>query len=449
MSALFGTDGIRGCFNSYPMIPEMAVKVGKAVAAGYPEPDRPARILLGRDTRISGPVIEMALASGILSTGNNVIFGGIMPTPAVAALTASGLADFGIAITASHNPYHDNGIKIFKKDGYKLTDKEEAKLEKLILSKKLICVCESVKIAGKIESFNNGVDLYCDFLAKSFPENFISENLKIIMDCSNGATYKAGPAIFKKFCKNAEAISTEPDGMNINKNCGSEHPEHLAQKIKEKGAHAGFAFDGDGDRIIAIDENGKKITGDQILAIFAGYMQKKGLLKNNVLVSTKMSNIGLKMALKRMGIKHIESDVGDRYVVQDMIKAGAVLGGEDSGHIIFLDTHTTGDGILTAMRLARIMEEEKKSLSELACVMDVFPQKIINVPVSQKPDIQAIPAIVEVIKSVEEKLKDKGRVLVRHSGTQPLCRVMVEGPSMDETEKYCSLIADMVKNKIG
>ncbi len=449
MTILFGTDGIRGPANKYPMIPEIALNVGRAVVSLFSDGDKPFKVLIGRDTRISGSMLEMALASGILSMGKDAIQGGVLPTPAIAAITASGMADLGIAITASHNPFEDNGIKIFKKDGYKLTDREEEKLEKIILSEKLPSVCEPVRLTGKIEHMENATDLYCDFLAKSFPPDFICEKLKIMIDCSNGATYKAAPAVFKKFCKSTEVISVNPDGININKNCGSEHPYYLAEKIKQARANGGFAFDGDGDRIIAIDENGNRITGDQILGIFAWYMQKKGLLQNNVVVSTKMSNMGLKMGLKQMGIRHMESDVGDRYVVLDMIKSKAVLGGEDSGHIVFLDCHTTGDGILTGLRLLQIMKDENKPLSELASVIKIFPQKIINVPVSQKPDIETLSAVVEVIKSVEQKLKDKGRVFVRYSGTQPLCRVMVEGPSMEETEEYCAAIAGVIRKEIG
>jgi phosphoglucosamine mutase len=449
MGKLFGTDGIRGAANVYPMTAEMALNIGRAIVSLFKKERHQAKIIIGKDTRISGYMLEYAIVSGICSMGGDAHLAGTLPTPAVACLTASMQADAGIVISASHNPFYDNGIKIFKSDGYKLPDEKESEIEDLILNSKAASLCESVRETGKVFRIADAGKQYADFLKSALPGDFSLKGMKIVLDGSNGATYRVAPQIFKDFGADVEALSVSPDGRNINEKCGSQHPETLQKWVVESGADIGLAFDGDGDRLIAVDEKGNVITGDQILAICAKVMKQKGILKNNLAVCTVMSNIGFKLALKDMGINYLTADVGDRYVLQEMRTSGAVIGGEDSGHTIFLDHHTTGDGILTALKLIEAMKTESKPLSELTEIMSVFPQILMNVAVKDKPEIDTIPEIVNEIKAAEESLGEKGRVLVRYSGTQPLCRVMVEGPTHAETERYCLQIVNAVQKKIG
>ena len=449
MGKLFGTDGIRGVANEYPMTPEMAVNIGKAVALLFKDDRDTSKIVIGKDTRISGDMLEHALVSGICSMGVDVHLAGIMPTPGVAFLTSSTKARAGIVISASHNPYYDNGIKIFSKEGYKLSDKKENEIEQLVLKENISSIEKPIGVIGRVYKITDAVQRYGDFLKRSVPKTNYLQNLKIVIDCSNGATFTVAPSVYKELGAEVEALYVTPDGKNINDNCGSEHPDVLKEVVVEKGADIGLAFDGDGDRLIAVDEKGTAITGDQILAVCANFMQQKGLLKGNMVVSTIMSNLGLGNVLREMNIKHFQAKVGDRYVVEEMIASGAVLGGEDSGHMVFFDHHTTGDGILTSLKLLEALREQSKPLSELAKIMTILPQVLLNVEVRKKPDLDTIPEIRAAIKSVENNLGEKGRVLVRYSGTQPMCRVMVEGPTVAETKKYCRQIADIVENKIG
>ncbi|MGD9335675.1 MAG: phosphoglucosamine mutase [Desulfobacterales bacterium] len=449
MGKLFGTDGIRGIANQYPMTPEMAIAIGRAVAAIFKEDDKQSKIVIGKDTRISGDMLEHALISGICSMGVDAYLTGILPTPGVAFMTSSIGANAGIVISASHNPYYDNGIKIFKANGYKLSDEEEDEIERFVFNQSIVSISKSVRDTGRVFEIDDAGIAYCNFLKQTVSENFYFKDIKIIMDCSNGATFEVAPAIFNELGAKVTTLSVTPDGKNINDNCGSQHPENLEKSVVKNGAHIGLAFDGDGDRLIAVDEKGIVATGDQILAVCAKFMKKKGLLKGNRVVSTVMSNMGLGQALRKMGIKHMTTAVGDRYVMEKMVASGAVLGGEDSGHMIFLNHHTTGDGILSALRLIEVMKEESKPLSELCKIMTIFPQILINVDVSRKPDLRNIPDIKNAIKSVQIALGEKGRVVVRYSGTQPICRVMVEGPTIDETRKYCRQLADIVKENLG
>jgi len=449
MGELFGTDGIRGVANQYPMTPEMAVTIGRAVAAIFKGHDRQSKIIIGKDTRISGDMLEHALVSGICSMGVDVYLVGILPTPGVAFMTSSTGADAGIVISASHNPFYDNGIKIFKGNGYKLSDEEEDKIEQLVFNKNFASTSKSVRNTGRVYEIADAGNAYGSFLKQTVSENYHFKDIKIVIDCSNGATFEVAPAIFNELGAKVESLYINPDGKNINDKCGSQHPENLKKSVVKNGADIGLAFDGDGDRLIAVDEKGSVKTGDQILAVCAKFMKQKGLLKDNQVVSTVMSNMGLGKALKDMGIKHMTAKVGDRYVMEKMISSGAVLGGEDSGHMIFLNYHTTGDGILTALRLIEAMEEESKPLSELCKIMKVFPQVLINVDVKRKPDLENVPAIKDAIESVEKRLREKGRVVVRYSGTQSICRIMVEGPTIDETRKYCRQLADTVKITLG
>jgi len=450
MGRLFGTDGIRGVANQYPLTAEAVFGIGRAVALIFGDSTAPAKIIIGKDTRLSGSMIEDALASGICSTGARVCLAGILPTPAVAYLTASTDAVAGVAISASHNPFYDNGIKIFDADGYKLSDSKEDEIEHFWRSNPMDPFGREDELcSGPVEELKDAAERYLAFLQSALPDARQFSGVKIVLDCSNGATYAVAPKLFKNLAAQVEAIHIRPNGKNINAECGSEHPERLIDTVLAKKADVGLAFDGDGDRLVAVDETGRVVSGDRTLAICARFLKRKGLLKNNVVVSTVMSNLGLRLALKELGINHLFSPVGDRYVLDQMNASGAVIGGEDSGHMIFLDQHTTGDGMLTAIRLIQIMREENKPLSELSQVMSVFPQALLNVDVQKKPAIETVPEIMAAIRSVEERLGEKGRVLVRYSGTQPLCRVMVEGPEENETRTYCQHIADIVKAALG
>ncbi len=450
MGRLFGTDGIRGAANKYPLTAEVIGKIGRAVASIFGGSDDRAKIIIGKDTRESGEMIEDALTSGICSAGGDVSLAGVLPTPAVANLTSSSDANAGIVISASHNPFYDNGIKIFDADGGKLADQKEDEIEYRVLNEDVaIAKDKPVDGPGNVEIFKDAPERYLSFLKGTLRNKTFLNGLKILLDCSNGATYAVAPKLFNDLGAQVEAISVSPNGKNINANCGSEHPEALIDRVLKKKADIGLAFDGDGDRMIAVDEKGQVITGDRILAICARTLKRKGLLRNNVVVSTVMSNLGLRLALKDLGIEHLMTQVGDRYVLQQMNASGAVIGGEDSGHVIFLDQHTTGDGMLSAIRLIQTMHDENMTLSELRNVMAVSPQVLLNVEVTRKPAIESITPLMDAIRSVEKKLGEKGRVLVRYSGTQPMCRVMVEGPDRNETQQYCQQIADVVKTTLG
>lgn len=449
MGKLFGTDGVRGVANEYPMTSEMAMRIGMATAHLFKRAGHQPRIIIGKDTRVSGYMIEYALVSGICAMGVDAYLVGPMPTPGVAFLTNSMRADAGIVISASHNPFQDNGIKIFSSDGYKLPDEKEEEIEEIILSGTMDKLNPSPKTLGKAYNIEGARGRYIVFVKNTFPKEYTLEGTKIVLDASNGATYRVAPKPFFEMGADVHTIFAEPNGENINAECGSQHPEVLAEEVLRQGAHAGFAFDGDGDRCIAVDEKGTVLTGDQLMAICAKVMKKEGSLTNNLVVETVMSNIGFGLALKQLGIDKATAPVGDRYVLEMMKAKGASLGGEDSGHLIFLNHHTTGDGIITAIQVLKAMKAEGRPLSELAKVMTVFPQKLININVASKPDISTVPAITGVIAEVEGKLGEKGRVLVRYSGTQNMCRVMVEGPTHDETERYCKQIAEVVKGAIG
>ncbi len=450
MGRLFGTDGIRGVANEYPLTAEAVFRIGRAVALFFGGVAIPTKIIIGKDTRLSGDMIEDALASGICSVGADACLAGILPTPAVAYLASSTDAAAGIAISASHNPFYDNGIKIFDADGYKLSDPIEDEIEGLLLANNIDhSRGKSNHRIGNVETLKDVPERYLAFLQNTLPDAKLFNGMKIVLDCSNGATYAVAPELFQDLGAQVEAINIRPNGKNINADCGSEHPETLIDTVLAKKADIGLAFDGDGDRLVAVDEKGFVISGDRTLVICAQSLKRKGLLKNNLVVSTVMSNLGLRLALKELGINHLMSPVGDRYVLEQMNANGAVIGGEDSGHMIFLDQHTTGDGILTAIRLIQTMRDENKPLSELSQVMTVFPQVLLNISVQNKPQIESVPEIMDAIRSVEDILGEKGRVLVRYSGTQPLCRVMVEGPDKDETQRYCQRIADVVKTALG
>lgn len=445
MGRLFGTDGIRGRANTYPITAEVALRCGQAVGM-FARASGKTLVVIGKDTRISGDMLEAALAAGIAAAGVDAGLAGIIPTPGVAFLTRC-LDDVGagIVISASHNPFEDNGIKIFKEGGVKLSDEEEEKIEAHISGKDAV----SGDVVGKIVSISDSLERYANFLKEKFPVGNPHGKLKLIIDASNGAASAICPQVFKPPYFDIQMIHAKPDGANINKDCGSQHTKDLSRQVIREKAHAGLAFDGDADRLIAVDENGNEITGDRILAICACHAKDKGTLKNNTVVSTTMSNIGLTKALESKGIVHLKSDVGDRKVLEEMVRSGAVMGGEDSGHMIFLDAHSTGDGILTALKLLTVMVEKGRSLSHLAKIMTVYPQVLKNVKVdASRPDFTRIPPIANTIADAESKLSGRGRVLIRYSGTQPLLRVMVEGPEKQETLDLCDKICQSIQEHL-
>lgn len=450
MARLFGTDGVRGVANLDPMTAEMALEIGRAVAhVCKRHRDHRHRVVIGKDTRVSGYMLESALTAGICSMGVDVLLVGPVPTPGIAYLTHSMRADAGVVISASHNPYQDNGIKIFSLSGFKLPDAEEDEIEDLITSGRIKDIRPTADEIGKAHRVDDATGRYVVFCKNTFPDELTLEGMKIVLDCANGATYKAAPMIFAELGADVTTIYDEPDGVNINDHCGSQHTEDLRAKVIELGAEIGLAFDGDGDRLIAVDEKGEEITGDQIMVICAKRLKDQGKLRNNLVVSTVMSNFGFGLALKALGIDYTATKVGDRYVLEMMQRRDAIIGGEESGHTIFRDLHTTGDGIVTALQLLAALRDAGKPLSEMSKLMQVFPQKVINVTVTRKPPLDDLPEIGVAVKAAEAELGEKGRVLVRYSGTQSMCRVMVEGPTHEVTDRLARQIADTVKKSIG
>jgi len=446
MTRLFGTDGIRGIANRYPITPEMGIHLGRAVVRFCRQMDSPPSVVIGRDTRGSGEMLAFAVASGVLSAGGKTFMVGQIPTPGVAYLVRSLHTGAGVVLSASHNPQEYNGFKLFSCDGFKLSDIEESQIESLILSSK---EPPEETSPGRAEGVEKAWQQYMDFLGKTFPSGQTLNGIRLVIDCANGAAFQVAPALLKKLGAAVVTLFARPDGRNINDRCGSQHPEVLQQEVLKTGAKAGLAFDGDGDRLVAVDEKGSVLSGDQILAVCARMLKEQGALKNNLVVSTVMSNMGLRFALKDMGIQHVTTRVGDRYVMEAMKENDAILGGENSGHIIFLNHHSTGDGILSSLQLLSAMLWFEKPLSELGTIMTIFPQALINVPVREKPDFASIPELEKMVQQVEGALGDRGRVLVRYSGTEPLCRVMVEGENRERVEQYAAEIAEKIRQTFG
>lgn len=447
MGRFFGTDGVRGVANVAPMSAEMALKLGRATAyvcKRHSKAVRP-RIVIGKDTRVSGYMLESALVAGICSMGVDVFMVGPMPTPGVAFITRSMRADAGLVISASHNPYQDNGIKIFSRTGYKLPDAEEDEIEDLITSGRIEEIRPTADKIGKAKRIDDALGRYIVFCKRAYPEDISLEGVKVVLDCANGATYKVAPIIFSELGAEVTAIHCSPNGTNINDHCGSQYTSDLRAKVVETGAVIGLAFDGDGDRLIAVDEKGNELSGDHIMAICGKFYKERGRLKNNLLISTIMSNFGFSSALTELQIEELQSDVGDRYVLEMMKDKDAILGGEASGHMIFLDHHTTGDGIISAMQLLAALQYSGLPLSELSQVMTMAPQRMINVDVREKPPIDQVPKLQAAIATAQEELSDQGRVLIRYSGTQAMCRVMVEGPTEEMTNRICEQLADEVR----
>jgi len=429
MRKLFGTDGIRGVANIYPMTTEIAMQVGRAIAFIVKNKKGRHRIVIGKDTRVSGYMIENALAAGICSMGVDVLLVGPLPTPGIAFITTSMRADAGVVISASHNPFQDNGIKIFSNDGFKLPDEVEADIEELIFSQKMATLRPVAEEVGKARRIDDAKGRYIVFLKNIFPKKQTLDGMHIVLDCANGATYGVAPYVLEELGAKVTSLGVSPDGKNINHKCGALHPELMAAKVKETGADIGLALDGDGDRLIVCDEKGRVVDGDHIMAICAKDLIKRKKLKKKTLVTTVMSNMGLEIAMKEMGGKMIRTNVGDRYVVEEMRKNGYSFGGEQSGHLVFLDHITTGDGNLAALRLLAIMKKRKKKLSELAKVMTSYPQVLNNVRTTSKIDLDNFPSFQKAVKKMEKKLGKSGRILVRASGTEPVIRVMIEGSS--------------------
>jgi phosphoglucosamine mutase len=450
MGRLFGTDGVRGVANVHPMTAEMALEIGRAAAyVCKRHKTRRHAIVIGKDTRLSGYMLESALTAGICSMGVDVLLVGPMSTPGIAFITRSMRADAGMVISASHNPYQDNGIKIFSRDGFKLPDAVEDEIEELITGGRIKNIRPTADDIGKAHRIDDAMGRYIVFCKSTFPETMSLEGMRIVLDCANGATYKAAPTIFSELGAEVTVMHCAPDGLNINDRCGSQHTEGLSARVRDLKADIGLAFDGDGDRLIAVDETGAEITGDHMMAICAKWYKEQGLLKNNLVIATVMSNFGFFVALREMGIEPGVSKVGDRYVLEMMRQKGAVLGGEASGHLIFLNHHTTGDGIISALQLLSALRHYRRPLSVLARVMTLSPQRIINVDVKAKPPLDSIPELQKALKEAEAELGDRGRVLIRYSGTQAMCRVMVEGPTQEMTDRLTRALADVVERSIG
>lgn len=449
MRKLFGTDGIRGVANVEPMTTEMAMQVGRGVAYIFKNKNRRHKIVIGKDTRLSGYMLENALVAGICSMGVDVLLVGPLPTPGIAFITASMRADAGIVISASHNPFQDNGIKIFSGNGFKLPDDLEMKIEELIFSEKIDSLRPTAAEVGKAYRVDDAVGRYVVHLKNSFPKDLSLDGMKIVLDCAHGAAYKVAPAVFEELGAEVIALGVEPNGENINFQCGSLHPHLVMEKVKECQADLGVSLDGDADRAIFADEKGSLVDGDQIMAICAHDLKKKKRLKHNTLVATVMSNMGLDLAMKGEGIKVIRTPVGDRYVVEEMNRGGYNLGGEQSGHFIFLDYNTTGDGVLSALQVLAVMKREDKKLSELATIMTKFPQVLINVPVKEKKEPAQIPELTDLLKKIKEKLEKKGRILVRPSGTENLMRIMVEGEDYAKINAYGQEVAASIRKNMA
>jgi phosphoglucosamine mutase len=446
---LFGTDGIRGQANRYPVNADLALNLGKALgkrlrAQGYGS----VRAVIGKDTRLSGYMLETAITSGLVSAGCDVFLVGPVPTPAVAHLTRSLAADVGIMLTASHNPYDDNGIKIFNPQGYKLEDEEEAELTSLILNSDLSTDNIRSDQLGKAYRLDDARGRYIEF-AKSTINNEKLSGFKVVMDCANGAAYDMGPWIFRELGATVIKTGVTPDGLNINANCGALYPEVAARLVKEHGADIGIALDGDADRVIFADADGNIVDGDRVLAACAIAFKKQGLLTNNTLVATSMSNLGLHDAMRKNGIRIEVTDVGDRYVIDAMRKSGYALGGEKSGHLIFHHHATTGDGIISALQVMRIMKQEGKTLAQLADCMAEYPQKLVSLKVREKKPIHEVAVLSDAIKACEDDLKDAGRVIVRYSGTEPKIRLLVEASESALVEAWIAKLTQAVADGLG
>ncbi len=449
MRRLFGTDGVRGTANIYPMTTEIAMQIGRGIAFLVKDKKHGHRIVIGKDTRISGYMIENALAAGICSMGVDVLLVGPLPTPGIAFITSSMRADAGVVISASHNPFQDNGIKIFSRDGFKLPDELEADIEDLIFSQKMAALRPVAEDIGKAHRIDDARGRYIVYLKNTFPQKYTLDNFHLVLDCAHGATYGVAPHVFEELGAKVTAIGVAPDGKNINHQCGALHPEVIAAKVRELGADIGLALDGDGDRLIVVDEKGEIVDGDHIMAICAAELMSRKKLRKKTLVATVMSNLGLEVAMGRLGGRLIRTKVGDRYVVEEMRSGRYNFGGEQSGHLIFLDHATTGDGTLAALQLMAIMIKQNQPVSKLAEIMEAFPQVLKNVRTSRRLELEALPEFQKACRQMEKKLGADGRILVRLSGTEPLVRVMIEGANHDQIDQMADELCALLRKADG
>ncbi len=446
---LFGTDGVRGVANIEPMTAEMALQLGRAIAYIFKAEKRRHKIVVGKDTRLSGYMLESAMMAGICSMGVDALMVGPLPTPGIAFITSSMRADAGVVISASHNPYQDNGIKFFSRKGFKLPDKVELEIERFILDDHDPSHRPTASELGKAYRVSDAIGRYIVFAKNTFPDHLTLDGIKIAVDCANGATYKVAPTIFSELGADVISVGVEPNGENINLDCGSMYAGNVAALVKETGAHIGISLDGDGDRCILVDEKGEVIDGDHIMAMLALAKLKEGTLRRETLVATIMSNSGLDEALGAAGIKVVRTAVGDRYVVEEMVRGGYNLGGEQSGHIVFLDHTTTGDGIITALQVLKAMVKDGLPLSKLARCMKSFPQVLRNVRVGQKKKIDDIPGLPAALSAVEDKLKGRGRAFIRYSGTEALARITIEGEDEAEIKAMAEELAEILTKELG
>jgi len=447
---LFGTDGVRGTANVHPMTAEMALSLGQAIAQVFrADGTQKRRIIIGKDTRLSGYLFEDALAAGICSMGVDVIQVGPMPTPGMAFLTADMRCQAGVMISASHNPYHDNGIKFFSSDGYKLPDAIERHIEELIASGDLSGLRAPPDEIGRAHRIEDVAGRYVVFLKKTFPIDLSLDGVRVVLDCANGASYKVGPTVLEELGAEVFRLGVSPNGRNINEGCGSLYPEKVSEKVKEVRADVGIALDGDADRVVMIDEKGEILDGDQLLALCARDMVERGALRGGQVVATVMSNLGLEEALDELGVGLLRTQVGDRYVVDAMREGGFNLGGEQSGHIIFLDHNTSGDGLITALQVLAYMQRKQSTLSELTTDFVRYPQVLVNVRIAEKRPIEDLPEFAQSVAKIEKALGGRGRVLIRYSGTEPLVRIMVEGDDEKKIREYAQDLAAQLRRILG
>ena len=448
MRKLFGTDGIRGVANLEPMTSEIAMQLGRAAAHLFMRRAGRHQIVIGKDTRISGYMLESALTAGICSMGVDVLLVGPMPTPAIAFLTRSLRADAGVVISASHNAYQDNGIKFFSNDGFKLPDDMEARIEDLIVSNEISHLRPTADLIGKAFRIDDAEGRYIEFAKRSLPREMDFQGIKLVVDCANGAAYKLAPKVLRELGAKVEVIGCEPNGMNINAGCGAVHPEQLQEAVRRHKADIGIALDGDADRAIFVCEQGTIIDGDHVMAALGLDLHQNGLLAKQTLVGTVMSNFGLELCMAKAGVKLLRTPVGDRYLLERMLAEGYNFGGEQSGHFIFLDHNTTGDGLISALQMISLMKRTGKPLSELAQAMSAVPQILLNIKVKQKPKLESVPDIDQAIRASERRLNGCGRVLVRYSGTEPLLRIMVEGEQDSVIKEVAEDLARLVRTHL-
>jgi phosphoglucosamine mutase len=453
---LFGTDGVRGVANLEPVTAETALKLGRAAAHIFSEMaakrksanQRPT-IVIGKDTRLSGYMLENALAAGVMSLGANVLFIGPLPTPGVAYITRSLRADAGIVLSASHNPYEDNGIKFFRHDGYKLDDAIERRIEHLVFSGEIESIRPTAGKIGQAKRIDDALGRYVEFAKASFPKGMTLEGLHVAVDCANGAAYKSTPCVLRELGAQLTTAHTNPDGRNINTNCGSTFPEEISRVVRQSGAYVGISHDGDADRVLLCDEKGEVVDGDEILAIAALDALRRETLAQNTLVATVMSNFGLDETVRAHGGNVLRTAVGDRYVIEAMVKQNLNIGGEQSGHMIFRDFGTTGDGLVSALQILRILVETGKPLSELKACLSKYPQAQRNLKVHRKPPMSELPEIQKLVINAEQALAGSGRVLLRYSGTEPKVRLLIEGRDSDQINTFADEIAAALKTAIG